>query len=82
MKNSRIVFAKRPFGEPDDECFRLEEVDVPPLSDNQLLIKVGWLSLDPYMRGRMNDVKSYVEPMQLGDVMTGESAGVVVESSS
>ena len=69
-------------GEPSDECFRLEEVDVPELSGGQLLIKVGWLSLDPYMRGRMNDVKSYVEPLQIGDVMTGESTGVVVKSSS
>ena len=69
-------------GEPSDECFRLEEVDVPELSEGQLLIKVGWLSLDPYMRGRMNDVKSYVEPLQIGDVMTGESTGVVVKSSS
>ena len=69
-------------GEPSDECFRLEELDVPELSERQLLIKVGWLSLDPYMRGRMNDVKSYVEPLQIGDVMTGESTGVVVKSSS
>ena len=82
MKNQRIVFNKRPVGEPSDECFRLEEVDVPELSEGQLLIKVGWLSLDPYMRGRMNDVKSYVEPLQIGDVMTGESTGVVVKSSS
>ena len=82
MKNQRIVFNKRPMGEPSDECFRLEEVDVPELSEGQLLIKVGWLSLDPYMRGRMNDVKSYVEPLQIGDVMTGESTGVVVKSSS
>ena len=82
MKNQRIVFNQRPAGEPGDECFRLEEVDVSDLSEGQLLIQVGWLSLDPYMRGRMNDVKSYVEPMQVGDVMTGESTGVVVKSSS
>ena len=82
MKNKRMVFAKRPQGEPDDECFRLEEVDIPELEDNQILVKVCWLSLDPYMRGRMNDVKSYVAPMEIGDVMTGESSGVVVKSTS
>ena len=82
MKNQRIVFAKRPIGEPSDECFSLEEADIPELGENQLLIKVGWLSLDPYMRGRMNDVKSYADPMQIGDVMTGESVGIVIKSSS
>ncbi len=82
MKNQRIVFAKRPIGEPGDECFSLEEADIPELGENQLLIKVGWLSLDPYMRGRMNDVKSYADPMQIGDVMTGESVGIVIKSSS
>lgn len=81
-KNQRMVFAKRPLGEADDECFSLEEVDVPELAENQILIKVAWLSLDPYMRGRMNDVKSYVDPMQVGDVMTGESSGVVIKSTS
>lgn len=82
MKNQRVIFARRPAGEPGDECFRLEEADVPPLKENQILIRVCWLSLDPYMRGRMNDVKSYTAPMEVGDVMTGESAGVVVESRS
>ena len=82
MKNNRIVFAKRPFGEPDNECFRLEEVDVPPLSDNQLLIKVGWLSLDPYMRGRMNDAKSYAKPVEIGEVMEAGALSQVIESKS
>lgn len=82
MKNTRMVFAKRPLGEPDDECFRLEEVDIPQLADNQILVKVCWLSLDPYMRGRMNDVKSYAAPLQIGEVITGESTGVVIKSTS
>ena len=82
MKNQRMLFAKRPFGEPEDECFQLDEADIPELEDNQILVKVCWLSLDPYMRGRMNDVKSYVAPMQIGDVMTGESTGIVVKSTS
>ncbi|MEQ8952675.1 MAG: NADP-dependent oxidoreductase, partial [Gammaproteobacteria bacterium] len=82
MENRRIVLAKRPVGEPADDCFKLESVPIPELAENQALIKVCWLSLDPYMRGRMNDMKSYVEPMQIGDVMTGESTGVVIASKS
>lgn len=82
MISKRIVLAKRPVGEPDDSCFRLEEKEVPELKDNQVLIKVLWMSLDPYMRGRMNDAKSYVDPVEIGQVMTAESAGVVVATTS
>ena len=80
--NKRVLFAKRPIGEPDDDCFRIDEVATPDLGPNEILIKTCWLSLDPYMRGRMNDMKSYTEPMQIGDVMTGESTGIVKESNS
>ncbi|SVA03491.1 uncharacterized protein METZ01_LOCUS56345 [marine metagenome] len=80
--NKRVLFAKRPIGEPDDDCFRIDEVATPDLGPNEILIKTCWLSLDPYMRGRMNDMKSYTEPMQIGDVMTGESTGIVEESNS
>ena len=80
--NKRVLFAKRPLGEPNDDCFRMDEVATPDLDSNEILIKTCWLSLDPYMRGRMNDMKSYTEPMQIGDVMTGESTGIVEESNS
>ena len=80
--NKRVLFAKRPLGEPDDDCFKIDEVATPDLGPNEILIKTCWLSLDPYMRGRMNDMKSYTEPMQIGDVMTGESTGIVEESNS
>lgn len=80
--NTRIVLARRPEGEPTDDCFRVETIELPELEDNQILIKVNWLSLDPYMRPRMNDMKSYAKPLQIGDVMTGESSGVVLESKS
>ena len=80
--NTRIVLARRPEGEPTDDCFRVETVELPELEDNQILIKVNWLSLDPYMRPRMNDMKSYAKPLRIGDVMTGESTGVVLESKS
>lgn len=80
--NQKIVMVKRPQGEPDDSCFQLVEEMLPVLEEGQILVKVIWLSLDPYMRGRMNDVKSYASPMQVGDVMVGETAGVVIESRS
>ena len=81
-KNTQVFLAQRPVGEPGDECFGFREVDIPELTDNQVLIRVCWLSLDPYMRGRMNDMKSYADPLQIGDVITGESAGVVIKSTS
>ncbi len=81
-KNTQVFLAQRPLGEPGDECFGFREVDIPELSENQVLIRVCWLSLDPYMRGRMNDMKSYADPLQIGDVITGESAGVVIKSTS
>lgn len=82
VKNTRVLLASRPQGEPGDDCFRIETVETPPLKEGQVLIKVLYLSLDPYMRGRMNDVKSYASPLQIGEVMIGESAGVVIESRS
>lgn len=81
-KNTQVFLAQRPVGEPGDECFGFREVEIPELTDNQILIRVCWLSLDPYIRGRMNDVKSYAEPLQIGDVITGESTGVVIKSTS
>lgn len=82
ITNQRVVFAKRPVGEPGDECFQLEDAEVPALQDGQILIKVCWLSLDPYMRGRMHDTKSYAAPMEIGDVMVGETTGIVIQSNS
>ncbi|PCJ24762.1 MAG: NADP-dependent oxidoreductase [SAR86 cluster bacterium] len=82
IKNKQVVLAKRPLGEPTDDCFRIEESEIPELADNQILIKVCWLSLDPYIRGRMNDVKSYTEPLAIDDIMTGESTGIVIKSTS
>ena len=82
MKNTRVLLAKRPVGEPDDSCFEIAQAEVPPLQPGQLLIKVLWLSLDPYMRGRMNDAKSYTAPQPLGEVMGGGTVGEVMESRS
>jgi len=78
----RWVMAKRPVGEPADECFELQEVPLPEPGEGEILVENRWLSLDPYMRGRMRDMKSYAEPLQPGDVVTGETAGVVRASRS
>ncbi|MEM9304928.1 MAG: NADP-dependent oxidoreductase [Pseudomonadota bacterium] len=79
---TRIVLASRPAGEPQAENYRFETVPVPALEDGQVLVKVLYLSLDPYMRGRMRTEKSYAEPLEIGETIIGESVGVVLESRS
>jgi NADPH-dependent curcumin reductase CurA len=76
----QIVLAARPNGKPKLTDFRLEETEVPTSGSGQLLLAVQYLSLDPYMRGRMDDRKSYATPLQLGDVMTGEAVARVLAS--
>jgi len=80
VKNRRIVLASRPAAEAVLENFRLEAVDMPALEDGQVLVRHQWLSLDPYMRMRMNEGKSYAAPQALGAAMVGGTAGAVVES--
>lgn len=77
---SRIVLAARPKGRPQPSDFRLEEIPIPTPGDGQVLLGVQYLSLDPYMRGRMDDRKSYVRPIQLGEVMAGENVARILES--
>ena len=78
--NRQILLASRPKGEPSAENFKLVETPVAPLADGQVLVRHHFLSLDPYMRGRMNDAKSYAAPQPLDAVMIGGTAGEVVES--
>jgi NADPH-dependent curcumin reductase len=78
--NRRIVLASRPKAAAATSNFRLEEVPVPTLQPGQFLVRNHWLSLDPYMRGRMNESRSYSEPQALDQVMLGGTAGEVVES--
>jgi NADPH-dependent curcumin reductase CurA len=78
--NRQILLASRPQGEPGPENFRLVETPVPALADGQVLVRHHYLSLDPYMRGRMSDAKSYAAPQPLDQVMIGGTAGEVVES--
>jgi len=80
--NKQWLLDQRPKGMPGDECWKLNEEEVRPLDKGEVLIKILYLSIDPYMRGRMNDGESYAAPAALGDPMTGESVGIVVESES
>ena len=76
----RIVLASRPAGEVEAGNFRLESVDMPVITDGQVLVRNHYLSLDPYMRGRMNDAKSYAPPQALNETMIGGTVGEVLES--
>lgn len=78
--NRRIVLASRPQGQVSLDNFRLEEAPLAKLRDGRFLVRNIYLSVDPYMRGRMNDAKSYAAPVALGDVMGGGTVGEVVES--
>src|SRR5260370_41434485 len=83
MTNSiarQIVLVARPKGKPELTDFRLEETAIPTPAPGQLLLEVQYLSLDPYMRGQMDDRKSYAKTLQLGDVMTGETVARVIAS--
>ena len=82
LKNQRIVLASRPVGEPKQDNFRLEEIAIPELKEGELLLKTIYLSLDPYMRGRMSDAPSYAAPVEIGDVMVGGTVSQVVESKN
>ncbi len=78
--NKAIVLASRPQGWVKPEDFRLESMPLPAPKDGEVLVKNLWLSLDPYMRGRISDAKSYVPPVAIGAVMVGQTVGEVVES--
>jgi NADPH-dependent curcumin reductase len=79
-KNLQVTLASRPTGWVEEANFKLVESAIPTPGEGQLLLRVKWLSLDPYMRGRMNDTKSYAAKVELGDVMTGGTVAEVVES--
>ena len=78
--NRRFVLARRPEGEPDENTLRLETVDVPKPAKGRMLLRNEYLSLDPYMRGRMSDAPSYAAPVGLGAVMVGGTVAQVVTS--
>jgi NADPH-dependent curcumin reductase CurA len=78
--NKQIILASRPKGMPTEEQFALIETAIPMLEEDQALIRTVYLSVDPYMRGRMNDSKSYVPPYSIGEVIRGGSVGVIIDS--
>ena len=80
--NRQQLLDNRPDGEAVASNFKLVSAETPPLKDGQVLVRHHYLSLDPYMRGRMNDAKSYAAPQPLGQVMQGGTVGEVVESRS
>ena len=78
--NRRIVLSSRPVGAPTQDNFRLETVAVPSIKEGEVLLRSIYLSLDPYMRGRMNDAKSYAEPVAIDEVMVGATVCQVEQS--
>ena len=80
--NREWLLAERPAGEPDMDSFELHETDVPAPDPGKLLVRTRYLSVDPYMRGRMRDAESYAEPWDVGDALRGGVVGEVVETES
>lgn len=78
--NQQILLDNRPQGEAEESNFKLVQSPLPTVGEGQVLVRHHYLSLDPYMRGRMNDAKSYAQPQPLGEVMQGGTVGEVVES--
>ena len=78
--NREIHLAARPAGEPRPADFALVSTDIPAPADGQIVVRNTWMSVDPYMRGRMDDRESYIPPFPLGGPMEGAALGVVVES--
>lgn len=81
MKSTRIVLASRPTGMPEPENFRTETVELPPPNPGEALLQTVYLSLDPYMRGRMSDAPSYAPPVEVDDTMCGATVSRVLEST-
>ncbi len=81
-KNRQIILAKRPVGMPTKSDFSIVEKPIPEIRHGEVLIKILWLSLDPYMRGRMSTAKSYAKSLEIGDVITAGAVGIIVNSKS
>src|SRR5262245_53230160 len=81
LKNRQVLLASRPRGEPTPDNFRLVEGEAPRPGPGQMLLRTIYLSLDPYMRGRMNAGPSYARPVEVGEVMEGRAVAEVVASN-
>ncbi len=82
INNQQIILVSRPTGWVTPDNFKLIEADIPNPGPDQVLIRNQWLSLDPYMRGRISEAKSYAQSVNIGEVMVGATVGVVIESRS
>jgi NADPH-dependent curcumin reductase len=82
MENQRIVLASHPEGWVSEQNFELQTAPMPKPAEGEVLVKNLWLSLDPYMRGRMSKAKSYVKGVDVGEVMVGQTAGEVIASNN
>src|SRR5689334_10692540 len=78
--NRQFKLAARPVGMPKESDFSLVESPVPSPADGQVLVKTAFLSVDPYMRGRITGIRTYADPVNIGDLMEGGTVGQVVES--
>lgn len=78
-KNMQVLLASRPQGWVKESDFRIVETEIPAPAEGQVLVRSHYLSLDPYMRGRMNDARSYAAKVEIGQVMTGETVGEVID---
>jgi NADPH-dependent curcumin reductase len=82
MQNTRILLNQRPIGTPTSDCWKLEMLDVPELKEGEVLLKTKYLSIDPAMRGWMNDAKSYIKPVGIGDVMRALGIAEIIDSKN
>src|SRR6476619_4467077 len=82
LVNRRIVLARRPHGAPQPDDFRLETAAAPAPGEGQVLLRTIWLSLDPYMRGRMSEAASYAAPVPVGGVMEGGTVSEVIAANN
>ena len=80
--NKQLLLAKRPVGMPEEDTWTMKTSEMPAVGDGEFLIRNEYISLDPAMRGWMNDMKSYIPPVQIGEVMRAGSIGEVVESKN
>ncbi|MEZ4956386.1 MAG: NADP-dependent oxidoreductase, partial [Saprospiraceae bacterium] len=82
MMNKQLIFKKRPIGLPEKDTWELIETEIPTPGDGEILVEQYYISLDPAMRGWMNDAKSYIPPVQIGEVMRAGAAGKVLKSNN
>ena len=80
--NKQLILVKRPIGMPDADTWKLETNPIPELKDGEILIEQHYVSLDPAMRGWLNETKSYIPPVAIGDVMRAGTVGKIIQSNN